>query len=83
MNSLFSQEAPEERINLAKVATAFAVAFGIAFGLCTVSTFSLNSGGSMAGIFQFLIGLSLITEAVCAIGLLTIGVMAVVRRLGS
>ena len=66
-----------EAISLAKLATIFAVIFGIAFGLCTVSAFTGGLGSQK--VMPFLIGTSVVIEVVCLLGLLVIGVLAIVR----
>ncbi len=72
---------PEQRkpINLARLATIFAVIFGLAFGLCSVSVVSASSRGSGGGVAGFLIPTAIVIEAVCAISLLVIAVLAIVR----
>jgi hypothetical protein len=73
-------------ISLAKLATIFAVIFGIAFGLCTTS--ALTGGVGLQGVglqkvLPFLIGTLLVIEAVCLLGLLVVGVWAIVRFLSN
>jgi hypothetical protein len=70
---------PRKPISLAKLATIFAVIFGLAFGLCSVSVISASSRGSGGGVTGFLIPTAIVIEAVCAIGLLVIAVLAIVR----
>jgi hypothetical protein len=71
---------PEQRkpINLAKLATIFAVVFGVAFGLCSVT--ALSVGGN---INQYVIGTALVIEATCAVGLIVIAILAIVRSVRS
>ena len=66
-------------INLAKLATVFALTFSLAFGLCSVSGISISGGGSYR-VAQLLIGTSLVIEAVCAAGLVVLGIVALCRR---
>ena len=66
-----------EPISLAKLATIFAVTFGIAFGLCTAS--AVTGGLGSQKVLPFLIGTSLVIEGVCLLGLLIVGVLAIVR----
>ncbi len=65
--------------NLAKIATVFALTFSLAFGLCSVSGISIDGGGNYR-VAQLLITTSLVIEAICAAGLLVLGVVAMVRR---
>jgi hypothetical protein len=64
-------------INLAKLATVFALTFSLAFGLCSVSGISISGGGSYRAA-QLLIATSLVIEAICAAGLVVIGIVAIV-----
>ena len=66
-------------VNLAKLATVFALTFSLAFGLCSVSGISISGGGNYQ-VAQLLIGTSLVIEAVCLSGLLAIAVIAFLRR---
>jgi hypothetical protein len=66
-------------VNLAKYATIFALTFSLAFGLCSVSGISISGGGSYR-VAQLLIATSLVIEAICAAGLVVIGVVAFLRR---
>jgi hypothetical protein len=70
---------PHKPINLAKFATVFALTFSLAFGLCSVSGISISGGGSYR-VAQLLIATSLAIEAVCAAGLIVVGVVALLRR---
>jgi hypothetical protein len=71
--------ASHKATNLAKLATVFALTFSLAFGLCSVSGISISGGGSYR-VAQLLIGTSLAIEAICAAGLVVIGVVAFLRR---
>jgi hypothetical protein len=71
--------AEHKPINLAKFATVFALTFSLAFGLCSVSGISIDGGGNYRAA-QLLIATSLVIEAICAAGLMVIGVVAMVRR---
>ncbi len=66
-------------INLAKFATVFALTFSLAFGLCSVSGISISGGGNYR-VAQLLIATSLVIEAICAAGLLVLGILAMLRR---
>jgi hypothetical protein len=66
-----------EPIRLAKLATIFAVVFGIAFGLCTASVATGGLGSQK--VLPFLLGASVVIEGVCLLGLLVVGVWAIVR----
>jgi hypothetical protein len=66
-------------INLSKCATVFALTFSLAFGLCSVSGISISGGGSYR-VAELLISTSLVIEAICAGGLVVIGVVALLRR---
>ena len=65
--------------NLSKLATVFALTFSLAFGLCSVSGISIDGGGNYRSA-QFLIATSLVIEAICAAGLVVIGIVALLRR---
>ncbi|NYF78548.1 hypothetical protein [Granulicella arctica] len=73
---------PNKPISLAKLATIFAVVCILAFGLCTASTM-LSSTLHLDSIMGSVIGASAVIEAVCLIGLLCIGVTAIVRSINS
>ena len=66
-------------INLAKLATVFALTFSLAFGLCSVSGISISGGGNYS-VAQLLIATSLVIEAICAAGLVVLGILAMLRR---
>ena len=70
-----------EPISLAKLATIFAVIFGIAFGLCTASAFTGGLGSQK--VMQFQIGTSVVIEGVCLLGVLVVGVWAIIRVFSS
>ena len=65
--------------NLARFATVFALTFSLAFGLCSVSGISISGGGNYR-VAQLLIATSLVIEAICAAGLLVLGILAMLRR---
>jgi hypothetical protein len=65
--------------NLSRLATVFALTFSLAFGLCSVSGISISGGGSYQ-VAQLLISTSLVIEAVCAAGLVVLGIVAMLRR---
>ena len=64
---------------LSKFATVFALIFSLAFGLCSVSGISISGGGNYRAA-QLLIATSLVIEAICAAGLVVLGIVAMVRR---
>jgi len=66
-------------LNLAKLATIFALIFSLAFGLCSVSGISISGGGNYR-VAQLLITISLVIEGACVTVLLALGVVAVLRR---
>lgn len=70
-------EAQRTSISLAKLAAILAATFCIAFGLCTVSV------TMVMGVYQKIgtgfIWASVITEIICLIGLLVIGIIAIFR----
>jgi hypothetical protein len=66
-------------INLSKFATVFALTFSLAFGLCSVSGISIDGGGNYRAA-QLLIAISLVIEAICAAGLVVLGIVAMLRR---
>jgi len=65
-------------LNLAKLATIFALIFSLAFGLCSVSGISISGGGSYRAA-QLLITTSLFIEGVCVVALLALAVVAIFR----
>jgi hypothetical protein len=65
--------------NLSKLATVFALTFSLAFGLCSVSGISIDGGGNYRSA-QLLIATSLVIEAICAAGLVVLGIVAMLRR---
>lgn len=68
---------PRNTISPARFATIFAVIFGGAFGLCAVSsTIGIDFSEQAA---TFLILATLIVEAICALGLIVIGSIAIIR----
>ncbi len=71
--------ASHKPINLAKIATVFALTFSLAFGLCSVSGISISGGGNYR-VAELLISTSLVIEAVCAAGLTVLGIVALLRR---
>jgi hypothetical protein len=71
--------ASHKPINLSKIATVFALTFSLAFGLCSVSGISISGGGNYR-VAQLLIATSLGIEAICAAGLMVLGIVAFLRR---
>lgn len=66
-------------ISLSRLATMFAVAFGVGFGLCTASaTIGMGVNQKIAAGF---IWISVAVEVICLLGLLVIGVIAIVRSI--
>ena len=72
-----SHDRPSKSMSLSKLATICAVAFGLAFGLCSVS--ALTVVGDHQKIGAGLIWTSAIIEAVCLVGLVVIGIIAIAR----
>jgi hypothetical protein len=71
MNTPLEQEPTRQSISLARLATILAVGFAIAFGLCTAGVIrNVNNPG-------ILVYFAL--EAICAIGLLVVAVLAIIR----
>jgi hypothetical protein len=70
-------ETPRTPLSLAKLAAILAAAFCIAFGLCTVSATTLV--GTYQKTATAFIWISVITEILCFLGLIIIGLMAIVR----
>ena len=66
-------------VRLSKIATVFALIFSLAFGLCSVSGISIDGGGNYRSA-QLLIATSLVIEAICAAGLVVLGIVAMLRR---
>jgi hypothetical protein len=65
---------PPKPISLARLATILAVAFAIAFGLCAVGVMrNFNNPG-------ILVYFSIVIEVICAIGLLVVAILAIIRR---
>ena len=75
-----SPSTSNESISLAKLATIFAVVFCIAFGLCGVT--AVTYGPDSRGVRPYVMGASLVVEAVFLLGLLVVGILAIVRRFG-
>ena len=69
---------PPKPFSLAKLAAIFATVFVIAFGLCSASVGSANKWGKAA---SYLVPGSLITEAICFIGLLVLALVALFRAI--
>lgn len=72
-----SHDHPSKWMSLSKLATICAVAFGVAFGLCSVSALAVLGVNQHVG--SNLIGVSIAIEALCLLGLLVIGIIAIVR----
>jgi cation transporter-like permease len=73
MNTPLEQEPTRQSISLARLATILAVGFAIAFGLCTAGVIrNVNNPG-------ILVYFALVIEAICAIGLLVVAVLAIIR----
>ena len=73
---------PHKPITLSKLATIFAVVFGISFGLCTVSAIGAANGiGGFSSVSRFFLVAAAVIEAVCLVGLLCIGVIAIIRSI--
>ena len=66
---------PRRSTLLIKLAIIFAVTGVLAFGLCTVGVMN-NSNGNRA---SNIMGIALGAEAICLAGLLTVGVIGLVR----
>jgi hypothetical protein len=74
-------EAKHRSISLSRLATIFAVAFAIAFGLCAASaTFGMGVNQKVAA---GSIWASAAVECICLLGLLTTGIIALVRSIGA
>jgi hypothetical protein len=75
---------PRKPISLAKLATIFAVVFGISFGLCTVSAIgSANGGRGVGDVLRFFAVAAVVIEAICLLGLLIVGLIAIIRSINS
>jgi hypothetical protein len=72
-------EAHRRSITLSRLATIFAVVFAMAFGLCTVSATAIVGGNQKIG--AGLIWTSAAIECICLLGLLAIGLVAIVRSI--
>jgi hypothetical protein len=72
-------EAQRESISLSRLATIFAVTFAIAFGLCAVSAMTVVGDHQKVG--AGLIWISVVTEGVCLVGLLAIGIVTIFRAI--
>ncbi len=68
-----------ESISLSRLATILAVTFGVAFGLCAVSATTVVADHQKLG--RGLIWISVALEGVCMVGLLAIGIVAIVRSI--
>ena len=72
-NRPLEPEPTRQSISLARLATILAITFAIAFGLCTAGVMrNTNNPG-------ILVYFALVIEAVCAIGLLVVAVLAIIR----
>jgi hypothetical protein len=60
-------------MSLARLATILAVAFAIAFGLCAVGVMRTSTNPGI------LVYFSLVVEAICAVGLLVVAILAMIR----
>lgn len=77
MNTPPEREPTRQSIGLAKLATILAITFAIAFGLCTAGVMrNTNNPG-------ILVYFALVIEAICAIGLLVVAVLAIIRKIRS
>lgn len=77
MNTPLEQEPTRQSIGLAKLATILAVTFGIAFGLCTAGVMrNMNNPG-------ILVYFALVIEALSAVGLVVIAILAIIRKIRS
>ena len=63
------------RSTLAKLAIAFAVTIVVAFGLCSVTL--IRSTSAISGP---ILPAAVIIEAICAVGLIVIAILAITRR---
>jgi hypothetical protein len=64
-------------MSLARLATILAVTFGVAFGLCTAGVMrNFNNPG-------ILVYFALVIEAICAIGLIVVAILAIIRAVRS
>jgi hypothetical protein len=78
MSTSPSPHQPQRRsISLSRLATIFAVTFGIAFGLCAVSAMAVVGDHQKIG--AGLIWTSVTIEAICLVGLVVVGIIAIVR----
>lgn len=73
-----SPEGQRSSISLSRLATIFAVTFAIAFGLCSVSAMAVV--GDNQKIAARLIWTSVSIEAICFVGLVVVGLIAILRR---
>jgi hypothetical protein len=72
---------PQPRSTLAKLAIIFAVTMGVTFGLCTLSVATMDASNVPAWISQYIFPASVVIEAVCSLGLLTIAFIAIARTI--
>ena len=70
---------PRTPVSLSMLAAILAVTFGVAFGLCSVSALAVL--GTNRNLGSNLIGISIVIEALCLLGLLVIGIIALVRAI--
>jgi hypothetical protein len=71
-------ESQRSSISLSRLATIFAVTFAIAFGLCSVSAMAVVGDHQKIG--AGLIWTSVSIEAICFVGLVVVGLIAILRR---
>jgi hypothetical protein len=73
-NDTFGLTPPPPRSTLSKVAIVLAVTMGVTFGLCSITATNASPGNG-----GLIFSISIIIEAVCAIGLLVVGIIALSR----
>lgn len=74
-----SHDRPSKSMSLSKLATIFAVTFAIAFGLCAVSAMAVVGDHQKIG--ARLIWTSVTIEAICLVGLVVVGIIALARTM--
>jgi hypothetical protein len=69
-----------DNFQLAKLATIFAITFVLAFGLCTVTALSEIGHRTVSNLARFWIAIFYVIEAICAIGLIAVAIIAIARK---
>jgi hypothetical protein len=72
---------PQPRSALAKIAIIFAVTMCVTFGLCSLSVATMDASNVPGWISQYIFPASMVIEATCLLGLLTIACITIARAI--